>query len=163
LLVGCGREDIELVPPGHDGGVTVDDAGMCVPPVGPRKCQADGSSCSVATECCSNRCVGKVCLAAGSCPPPAARSPPPRARRAPVCAPPRVGSGGAGAPVAGTTGGACLAYCLADGAGCTRALDCCSLACNSGACGGNLCKREGDDCTASGECCSNRCGADSKC
>jgi hypothetical protein len=59
-------------------------------------------------------------------------------------------------PVPTTTDVVCLGACFADGAPCTRALDCCSTGCFDGHCGG-LCTVEGEDCASDAECCSNNC------
>jgi hypothetical protein len=59
-------------------------------------------------------------------------------------------------PVTGTAGEVCLAACFADGAACTRALDCCSTGCFNGKCGGK-CTVEGDSCANNAECCSGVC------
>jgi hypothetical protein len=143
---GCGREDIELVPRAGDGGPWLSgDGGMCMAPSTPRACQGLGASCSVATECCSNRCVGHVCLQAGSCAAPGVSC----ATRGDCC------SGRCEPTSAGAL--ACTAYCAAPGAACTVALDCCAMDCHGGVCGGSLCLQEGDDCTVNADCCSNVC------
>lgn len=63
----------------------------------------------------------------------------------------------------GTIGPVCLDACFADGAPCERALDCCSLGCFDGSCGGGLCIVEGEDCREDAECCSHICGPDGEC
>src|SRR4029077_15764845 len=61
-------------------------------------------------------------------------------------------------PVTGQAGVIqCTNACFADGVACTKALDCCSLGCFGGRCGGGLCKVESDACTANSECCSDIC------
>src|SRR6185436_13554680 len=57
-------------------------------------------------------------------------------------------------PVTGMSGVIqCTNACFADGVACTKSLDCCSLGCFNGRCGGGLCKVESDACTANAECC----------
>jgi hypothetical protein len=65
-------------------------------------------------------------------------------------------------PVPMTTDVVCLGACFADGAACTRALDCCSTGCFDGECGGQ-CTVEGEDCTSDAECCSSNCDTDGRC
>jgi hypothetical protein len=51
---------------------------------------------------------------------------------------------------------------LPDGAGCYDPMECCSLVCDEGICGGNQCKLDGYPCGAPDECCSGQC-TDSVC
>ena len=147
LSFACGREDIELVP--RDGSAFGD--GGCEVPSTPRKCQGNGATCSVASECCSGRCADRVCLA------PSCGAPASACTSRDACCSGRCDPFGAGGALV------CLAYCAADGSPCTHAADCCGLSCNGGACGGAICRREGDACTSAAKCCSNLCGSDGKC
>jgi hypothetical protein len=60
-------------------------------------------------------------------------------------------------PESGTGIVKCLDACRADGVACSKALDCCTLACNGGVCGGTECHIESDPCTSNADCCSNIC------
>src|SRR5512140_770245 len=78
-LFACGKaENVELLPSsdggqslGGDGGTLPDDASTrpCdFVDAGPRQaCRGNGAPCVGATDCCSSRCEGNMCLAAGSC------------------------------------------------------------------------------------------------
>jgi hypothetical protein len=63
-------------------------------------------------------------------------------------------------PVTGMAGVVqCTNACFADGVACAQALDCCSLGCFNGRCGGGLCKVASEACTQNADCCSNICQA----
>jgi hypothetical protein len=47
---------------------------------------------------------------------------------------------------------ACRDACRADGVACVDAQDCCTLACNSGKCGGTICKVESETCVVNADC-----------
>jgi hypothetical protein len=60
-------------------------------------------------------------------------------------------------PVTGVAETRCMSACFSDGVACQKALDCCSLGCFNGKCGGGLCKVESESCASNAECCSNIC------
>lgn len=129
---------------GGGGGApfAVDDAGVLL-------CRSLGATCTAAAECCSRSCEGGLCggpSSGGACDPAAAPC-----TAASACCTARC------EPVPNSTQRACLPACFGDGVACTRALECCSLGCNNGLCGGAICKVSNDDCTANVECCSHRC------
>lgn len=154
----CGKaETVELLPTPDDGGLPDSSFGDTAPPddgatrpcdlvdAGPRQaCRGNGASCQGSSDCCSSRCDGNVCLAAGICAGPGASC----ATRDQCCS-------GRCEPSAGAK--KCTSYCLADGASCTSPQDCCSLACNAGACGGTLCSKEDATCATNADCCSGTC------
>ncbi|MER2560879.1 MAG: hypothetical protein ABTQ32_09180, partial [Myxococcaceae bacterium] len=121
---------------------TANDAGVLV-------CKSLGAACGAASECCSLSCVGGLCggpMSGGSCDPVAAPC-----TSAGACCSARC------EPVPNSTQRSCQQACFGDGVACTRALECCSLACNSGRCGGALCKVSGENCTDNVDCCGHRC------
>jgi hypothetical protein len=158
-LGACGREQVVQLEPDADGGLPdasfasdgpQDDASTrpCdIVDGGPREaCRGNGATCQGASDCCSSRCEGNICLAAGTCGGPGTTC----SKRDDCCS-------GQCEPSPG--GRKCLNYCLADGASCASPQDCCSLACNGGACGGALCAREDTICTSDADCCSANCAA----
>ena len=162
-MVACSEETISIYA--HDAsaidaagdGATGDAAGdaadaACVLPPG-RTCEPNGGTCAAAADCCSGRCEGGVCLEPGACAGPGVVC----TSRASCCS-------GRCEPTPNATTRTCLDYCRPDGAACARALDCCSLACNAGTCGGAKCGRRGDACATDAECCGGVCStADQKC
>ncbi len=166
-LAACGREQLVQLVPEDSGGLADAAFGGDGSPqsdastrpcdmidAGPRQsCRGNGASCQGANDCCSSRCQGNVCLAAGACSGPGASC----STRDQCCS-------GRCEPGGGVGGGAkkCTNYCLADGASCAGAQECCSLACNGGVCGGALCFKEESACTSSSECCSGNCDGDVK-
>ncbi len=114
-------------------------------------CFADSTSCTTNLDCCSGRCEGNTCLPSGSCKAPGATC---------TDGPTNDCCSGRCEPVQGMAGVTqCLAICNGNGAGCTKATDCCDLNCNAGHCGGAECKVESENCTSNTQCCSNICTA----
>lgn len=157
----CGREEVIELAPLADAGTGFGDVTITPPDdvatrpceiveAGPRQaCRADGASCQDGSDCCSSRCQGGVCLAAGTCAGPGTTC----TTRDQCCSGRCEPSG---------TKRVCLNYCLADGASCTTPGDCCSLACHGGVCGGELCAREEAPCSSSADCCSGVCDTATK-
>ncbi|MCA9704661.1 MAG: hypothetical protein KDK70_02290 [Myxococcales bacterium] len=120
------------------------DGGTCLPL---------GDACTEPAECCSSRCVGGACVEPGNCEGPGT----PCTIDGECCS-------GSCQPVLGSENMvACTNYCFADGVACDKALDCCSLACNDGVCGGTLCSVESEDCTEDAQCCSDICNTEGQC
>jgi hypothetical protein len=142
-----------------------------------RVCIDNGSPCTVDAECCSFRCAAGLCMPAGTCSPPGT----PCATRSSCCSgrcePTEIRDSDAGGGE--QTVLTCLNICLADGASCRSALDCCSMGCHQGKCGAPVCGSTGDAgmggscrisddpppcdgtgsvCNGSGSCCSEVCG-----
>jgi hypothetical protein len=114
-------------------------------------CASNGAACSGPAGCCSGRCAAGACADAvpGQCQAPGT-----------ACTANDTCCSGRCAPVTGMAGVVqCTSFCFADGAPCEKALDCCSLGCFGGRCGGGLCKVESESCAADAECCSDICTA----
>jgi hypothetical protein len=158
LASACGREDVVLDAPlttadaadladGRAlGDATHGEGGSC-PEGGVRTCRNAGEACGDAHDCCEERCERGVCLPPTCGAPGAACT-----ARAECCS-------GLCEPVPGTPNRACLGYCKRAAEPCSRAQDCCSLACLGGACAAGVCAKTGSDCTGDGDCCSGRCVA----
>ncbi|HXN33486.1 MAG TPA: hypothetical protein VN894_16570, partial [Polyangiaceae bacterium] len=166
---------------GRDGGSSADSGLACVPP-SDRVCLPDGAACVVDPECCSSVCAAGFCMPDAVCAPPGTQCATRDVCCSGRCEPTTIRGGDAGQGD-GTTRLACLNICLADGVACRRALDCCSMSCHAGVCGGSpclppdgsssddgtcqsddsesLCLESGDFCNASGSrvCCSGVCSA----
>ncbi|HEX3770785.1 MAG TPA: hypothetical protein VHV30_07975 [Polyangiaceae bacterium] len=110
------------------------------------QCNANGSACRTARDCCSGRCDDDYCLPLNACDAPGT----PCTSRSTCCS-------GRCEPLGRNGAVVCGAYCEADHEACEQASDCCSLACNSGVCGGALCAVVGGACDRDSGCCSNRC------
>jgi len=109
-------------------------------------CVRTGNACALPDDCCSHFCIDHVCTEFGAC-----QSATTACTNAGSCC------SGRCEPITGTTSRRCLDYCRADGVACEKALDCCTLGCFGGKCGGGLCRIESEPCTTNAECCSNIC------
>ncbi len=133
LADGSGRAESGAANEGGEAGLA------CVPPAD-RVCLSNGAACVVNPECCSSVCAGGFCMPNATCTPPGI----PCASRDTCCSgrcePTAVRGVDAGEGEGdGITRLECLNICEPDGATCRRALDCCSMSCHGGVCGGALC------------------------
>lgn len=125
---------------GHDGGCPAElDAG-------PESCQANGSHCQTAHDCCTGRCELSYCLPMGTCSAPGA-----------LCDTRQDCCSGRCEPSSRNGTLECSPFCKADKTPCDNPNECCSLGCNGGMCGGPLCVTAGGKCTVNSQCCSVRC------
>jgi hypothetical protein len=148
---GCTRDDVTLLGAAPDGGASTDDAGTADAGSCTSLCLALGGVCGADEDCCSDLCRDQRCVADTKCAPAGA-----------ACDTASSCCSGRCEPT--PTGPTCTDFCSAPGAVCTRAADCCGYDCNSGRCGGPLCRQRNDDCTSDAECCSGRCSEqDSRC
>nr|HEX4313219.1 hypothetical protein [Kofleriaceae bacterium] len=148
VAMACGHNDTNLTDgDGGAGGNGVD--------AGPKAdCTDVGTTCTVNSDCCTDRCTDHTCLPADSCLAPEAAC---TAGATTTCC------SGRCEPVEGQASVTrCADLCRGDGVACTAAIDCCNLDCNAGTCGGDECHVEGDSCANDAQCCSNIC-TDSKC
>jgi hypothetical protein len=116
-------------------------------------CSATMGTCNHDSDCCmGGRCIGYLCEPPTNCAAPGAPCPAFGSCCSGRCEP----SVTAGPPV-------CASYCTPDNKACTKASDCCSLACNGGMCGGGICGQSGSACQVDSDCCSDDCAPGGHC
>lgn len=121
---------------GSSNGGSCDFRTTCLPP---------GDPCVVDGDCCLQTCRMGICLENGAC---GAPGTPCQTRD--ICCSHRC-------EPSGMSMGVCQPYCRADTAPCTEPLQCCSLSCNNGFCGGPICAKLGDPCMSDAQCCMGHC------
>lgn len=183
VFIGCGSEGDDAVVTGDDGGdgnasSTSSSSGSTSSSSGSTSsssggtdsggsdagfdalaCKNNGTSCTLANECCTNNCIAvddagttKVCGTPIT-----------------ACTPTGQGCTGAGECCGLSCKNNLCQQCVADSpvaGNCANNADCCSQNCVSGKCapvpvpgGGGVpaCRTEGNPCTAAGDCCSGYC------
>jgi hypothetical protein len=148
--IAMAAPDAPADAPGAEAGDSAsDDAGRdaaCLVGDAAVACHPNGALCRSVKDCCSGRCEDGYCLKLGTCAAPGV----PCSTRSTCCSGRCEPSGRDGATTCGQ-------YCLADGAHCAGAADCCGFDCNDGICGGPLCSVIGTVCEHDSDCCSGRC------